>query len=292
MSLQALEMLVVARRRPAEHCWVTTCRAFDAAEKAGRTLGYDQLRHLTLTALDRCRVTGQLSSSQINLLVEFGVSGPPRADSAKRIVWDRALDSLEAEMNRMVYPSNPPPKAPWFFYGSNGTPFVSATEAWYWTLDCLDARHEGSRAESAMKVGRPCDPDDIVNAMRRLELSPVHYRTVVAWGKKRIEPYADTDARRFWDEAMARLDAALREKGIVKTRHRATDLEVMDLPMTALSSVPLMRCPPGGGKLPPVAKPKAAAPRKRNAAGEPGVGRGRIPPAIATEERGMLYAAE
>ena len=254
MGLRIAEMLSVARRRPGEFCWMTTCRAFDVAEKTGRTPGYDQLRHLTLTALDRCRVTGQLSSSQINLLVEFGNTGPPRADSAKRIVWDRALDVLEAEMNHMVYPSNPPKRAPHFFYGSNGSPFESADEAWYWTLDCLDARHEGSRAEASLKVGRPCDPDDVVNAMRRLELSPVHCRTVVAWGKKRIEPYADTDARRFWDEAMARLGAVLREKGIVKTRHRATDLEVMDLPMTALKSIPVRSWPPGGGKLPPARK--------------------------------------
>ena len=290
MSLRIAELLSVARHRPAEFCWVTTCRAFDAAEKAGRTPGYDQLRHMTLTALDRCRVTGQLSSSQINLLVEFGVSGPPRADSAKRIVWDRALDILEAEMNRMVFPANPPPKAPWFFYGSNGHPFVSAAEAWYWALDCLDARHDGSRAESAMKVGRPCDPDDVVNAMRRLELSPIHARTVVAWGKKRTEPYAETDARRFWDEAMARLDAALREKGIVMTRRRATDLEIMDLPRTVLKSVPVRPGPPDVDPLPPA--PKAGAPRKRAAAGEPGVGRGRKPPETASEEPALLYAAE
>lgn len=258
MSVRIAEMLSAARRRPAEYCWVATCRGFDEAENAGRTLGYDQLRHLTLTALDRCRVTGQLSSSQINILVEFGVSGPPRADSAKRIVWDRALDILEAEMNRMVYPSNPPPGAPWYFYGSNGTPFLSAAEAWYWTLDCLDARHEGSRAESAMKVGRPCDPDDVVNAMRRLELSPIHARTVVAWGKKRIEPPAGTEPRRFWDQAMTRLDAALIEKGIVKSRRRPADLEIMDLPMTALRSAPPMRRPPGANRL-TVAKTRTPA---------------------------------
>ena len=128
--------------------------------------------------------------------------------------------------------------------------------------------------------------------MRRLELSPIHARTVVAWGKKRIEPPAGTEPRRFWDQAMARLDAVLIEKGIVKTSHRPTDLEIMDLPMTALKSVPLMECPPDADSLPPVAKRKAVAPRTRNAMGEPGVGRGRKPPAIATEEREILYAAE
>ena len=266
MGLRIAEMLSVARRRPGEFCWVTTCRAFDVAEKTGGTPGYDQLRHLTLTALDRCRVTGQLSSSQINLLVEFGVTGPPRADSAKRIVWDRALDVLEAEMNHMVYPSNPSKQAPHFFYGSNGSPFESAAEAWYWTLDCLDARHEGSRAEASLKVGRPCDPDDVVNAMRRLELSPVHCRTVVAWGKKRIEPYDGTDARRFWDEAMARLGAVLREKRIVKTRHRATDLAIVDRSGDALKSLPAMRSRLGAARLPETTHRKAGAPRKRAAA--------------------------
>ena len=236
-SVQILRAIAETRRRPAEYCWMTTCRAYDAAEKAGRTLGYDQLRHLTLSALDRCRVTGQLTVSQINVLVEHGVSGPPRADSAKRIVWDRALDTLDAEMNRMVFPAGPPPKAPHFFYGSNGSPFINAAEAWYWALDCLDARHEGSRAESAMKVGRPCDPDDVVNAMRRLDLSPIHARTVVAWGKKRIEPPEGTEPRRFWDQAMARLDAALREKGIVKTRHRAVDMELVDTVLEVFAPV-------------------------------------------------------
>jgi hypothetical protein len=235
--VRLIDMLNTARRRPAEYCWTNTCREFDAAEKAGVRLGYDHLRHLTMTALDRCRTTGQLSASQVALLVEFGVSGPPRADSAKRLVWDRALDILDSEMNRMVFPASAPPKAQHFFYGSNGTAFVNAAEAWFWTLDCLEARAEGSRAESAMKIGRPCDPDDVVNAMRRLELSPIHARTVVAWGKKRTAPPASADVRRFWDEAMERLRAVLVEKGIVRGR-KATPEEIMDLPLAYARSLP------------------------------------------------------
>ena len=117
-----------------------------------------------------------------------------------------------------------------------------------------------------MKVGRPCDPDDVVNSMRRLELPPVHCRTVVAWGKKRIEPHDGTDARRLWDEAMARLDAVLREKGIVKTRHRASELGIVDRSGDALKWLPAMRSRSGAGRLPETTHRKAGAPRKRAAA--------------------------
>jgi hypothetical protein len=115
-----------------------------------------------------------------------------------------------------------------FFYGCEGTPFADAANAWFWTLDCLEAREAGSKGCGSLRIGRPCEPDDIVNAMRRLDLPAVHSRTVVAWGKRREEPPKDTDARRLWDEAMARLTKVLQAKGIVCLNTEAAGLALID----------------------------------------------------------------
>ncbi|MGD0107289.1 MAG: hypothetical protein ABSC06_25105 [Rhodopila sp.] len=111
-----------------------------------------------------------------------------------------------------------------FFYGVQGTPFISAAEAWFWTLDCLDARADGSRGCAALKVGRPCEPDDVVNAMARLILPETHARAVMAWGKRRETPPRDTEARRLWDQVMQRLCRVLQAKGIVGTPVRQSSV--------------------------------------------------------------------
>jgi hypothetical protein len=92
---------------------------------------------------------------------------------------------------------------------------VDAANAWWWTLDCLDARAENRRENSGLRIGRPREPDDVVNALLRLNLPAPHARTIMAWGKKRDKPPKGTAARRYWDEVMTRLTPVLRDKGIV-----------------------------------------------------------------------------
>jgi hypothetical protein len=45
------------------------------------------------------------------------------------------------------------------------------------------------------------------------------------------------EARRLWDEVMTRLTVVLQAKGIVRVR--PTEMELIDLPLTALRSIPL-----------------------------------------------------
>jgi hypothetical protein len=199
----------------------------------------DKLADLTTAALGRCFADGRLNVAQRMILAEHGPTGRPgRTCFLARHVWDRAIDILETEMNGTVFPTPVPlnrPDPP-FFYGRGGTPFADAANAWWWTLDCLEARASGSRGCSALRAGRPCEPDDVVNALRRLDIPRVHARTFMAWGKQRTLPTAGTEARRLWDEVMLRLDAVLCRKGIVKAR--PTEIEIIDLPLTALHSVP------------------------------------------------------
>ena len=236
--MNVVKLFDTVRRRPAEYAWIAACAAHERARTSGVPLDYDQLGHLTIAALDRCVFLGRIGSGQLSILIKHGVSGPPRADSAARRVWDGAIEILESEMNRIVYPPPLPLDRPsTFFYGTNGTPFVDAANAWWWTLDCLDARHENRRENSGLSIGRPCEPDDVVNALRRLELSPIHARTVIAWGKRRTEPPEGSEARRFWDEAMARLTEVLRAKEIVQ-REQPREVEVTRIPLLAGRTAP------------------------------------------------------
>jgi|ERR1019366_3905317 hypothetical protein len=236
--MNVVKMFEAVRRRPAEYAWINICAAHEAERTTGTPVEYDQLGHLTITALDRCVFLGRISSSQFSILVEHGVSGPPRANSAARQAWDGTIAILESEMNRIVYPPPAPLDRPrTFFYGINGTPFVDAANAWWWTLDCLDAREENRRENSGLRIGRPCEPDDVVNALRRLELPPTHARTVIAWGKRRVEPKEGSEARRFWDEVMVRLTEVLRAKGIVQ-RQPLREIETVPIPLRSLKSAP------------------------------------------------------
>lgn len=240
MNTRAISMFQHARRQPAELAWMHACLDHEAARSTGVELPYDQLRQLTVTALDRCIVLGRINTGQLAILMKFGETGPPRADSAVRAVWDAAIGILDSEMNRMVYPAAEEVVVkPLYFYGMNGSPFVDAANAWWWTLDCLDARAEQSRENSGLRIGRPCEPDDVVNALRRLDLSPVHNRTVVAWGRKRDTPPKGSEARRFWDEAMARLTEVLRAKGIVRPATRGI-VENVRIPLFSMREE---RCP-------------------------------------------------
>ena len=103
-------------------------------------------------------------------------------------------------------------------------PFRTAEEAWFWTMSALRARREGARyTANRGLVSRPCEPDDVVRCLdalyqrRRIDL--VHARILRVWGERRVAPnpvYATECCDfRLWREALARLEWALRVKGIV-----------------------------------------------------------------------------
>jgi hypothetical protein len=233
MRLEMAEWLDGIRRSPAEHAWIKVCRGREASRAqrvSGTTRGSlprpepDQLEHLVISALDRCVFMGWMTGGQFAVLVTHGGVGPPnRTEVTARHLWETGVGVLEAEMNRMVFPP-PPPRAAQrdgFFWGPRGTPFVDAANAWWWTLDCLDARAENRRENSGLRIGRPCEPDDVVNALLRLNLPATHARTIMAWGKKRDKPPAGTGARQYWDEVMMRLTPVLQDKGIVRADEQA-----------------------------------------------------------------------
>ena len=237
MRVELVEMLDGVQRSPAEHAWIKVCRKREATRGCTPRPEIDQLEHLVITALDRCVFMGWMTAEQFATLAAHGAVGPPnRTDVVARQLWDAGVTVLEAEMNRMVFPPPPAPAAQRdnFFWGPRGTPFIDAANAWWWTLDCLDARAENRRENSGLLIGRPCEPDDVVNALLRLNLAPTHARTIMAWGKKRDKPPPNTAARQYWDEVMARLTPVLREKGIVRADTRASPkrVEIVSIAIT------------------------------------------------------------
>jgi hypothetical protein len=237
MRLETGEWLDGIQRSPAEHAWIKVCRSREAARGCVSRSEPDQLEHLVTTALDRCVFMGWMTREQFAVLASHGGVGPPnRTEIRARQLWETGIAVLEAEMNRMVFPP-PSPRAALrdgFFWGPRGTPVVDVANAWWWALDCLDARAENRSENSGLRIGRPCEPDDIVNALLRLELPRPHARTIMAWGRKRDKPPAGTAARQYWDEVMVRLTPVLQDKGIVRADEPAIRkrVETVSIPMS------------------------------------------------------------
>lgn len=103
-------------------------------------------------------------------------------------------------------------------------PFAHAEEAWFWFVHCQRVRREGARLRDAGgRFERPCDPDDIYCALRRLHaraiLSASHLHVLAKFGLRGSPPDSrcgeERIAARLWSEALDRLTTPLREKGIV-----------------------------------------------------------------------------
>ena len=104
------------------------------------------------------------------------------------------------------------------------TPFASAEEAWFWYVRCQKIRRDGARLETGSGGWhRPCDPDDIYRALLALRragaLADGHWRALARFGALERPPDARVEEERVfvapWDEALERLAAPLRRKGIV-----------------------------------------------------------------------------
>lgn len=99
--------------------------------------------------------------------------------------------------------------------------FSSSEDAWFWTMTCLRARHEGVRSAGAA-ARRPCDPDDVLRCLDRLyrsrRISLGHARVLRTWGTRQRAPgprEASAAETLLWREALAALEAPLRQKGIL-----------------------------------------------------------------------------
>jgi len=235
MSAALVQTLPAFLHDQAERAWIATCIRHEARRRDQDGRAVNRIGRLTLESMDRCIETGRIGPGQIATLAKYGCSGlGHNASPLERAEWHAAIDALEFELAK---------PSPQFFYGTSGTPFVDAAEAWFWTLDCRDALEEGARCGS-LRAGRPCDPDDVVNAMSRLLLPSIHARTVIAWGKKRRVPPDGSDTRRLWDEVMDRLTVVLRAKGIVQS-FGLTVFQLMDLPLAYLATISNEPAPAG-----------------------------------------------
>jgi hypothetical protein len=101
--------------------------------------------------------------------------------------------------------------------------FKSAEDAWFWTVNALEARHAGANGTGS-RIERPCEPDDILRCLdrlyrtRRIEL--LHARVLRYWGDRQRAPNPkhprEQSDYRLWREVMDRLAWKLRDKGIVE----------------------------------------------------------------------------
>ncbi len=104
------------------------------------------------------------------------------------------------------------------------TPFVSAEEAWFWFIQAQAARNDGARFSMGQSlVARPCEPLDILRVLDRLyrqrRLLMDHLLVLRHYGRRLMAPdnrrVKEMRAFTIWNEAMARLELALMNKGIV-----------------------------------------------------------------------------
>lgn len=130
--------------------------------------------------------------------------------------------------------------------------FVSAAQAWFWTVGALAARHAGIRQSNVvrgasgrtrLKIRRPCDPDDIMRALdllhRRGEIDLAHARVLRRWGDCGVAPDAtrlgQEDDAKLWTEALDRLEVLLRAKSIVATVEEEINSVEGDLSLTDIT---------------------------------------------------------
>lgn len=108
-------------------------------------------------------------------------------------------------------------------YTAPGEKFDSAEQAWFWTMAALEARKTGTGRGSNSGISRPCDPDDVLRCLDRLyrqrRIDLLHARILRYWGERGVAPCAryprEACDARIWNEAMERLEAKLRARGIV-----------------------------------------------------------------------------
>lgn len=102
-------------------------------------------------------------------------------------------------------------------------PFESAEEAWFWFCYC-ESSDKGKDPKSRNDWSRPCETSDIAIIVKRLvssrKIGQNHLKVLTKFGLSQMPPHAafgDSLMQcRLWEEALAVLQKALEEKGIVE----------------------------------------------------------------------------
>jgi len=107
---------------------------------------------------------------------------------------------------------------------SDGEPFSSTEEAWFWTVKAQRLIEEGAHIRANIsKHPKNCEPRDILCVISRLtrqgKLRRQHLRTLYRFGleERCPDPEAPEDAPHatFWEQAIGCLGTALHAKGFV-----------------------------------------------------------------------------
>ena len=121
-------------------------------------------------------------------------------------------------------PETPPP--------GKAVAFDSAEEAWFWFMQCHEARLAGARVRAGVGlVPRPCEPLDVIRVVDRLyrqrRLLSDHIRVLAHYGRRAMAPEPDRSTEQraavIWAEAFERIAPALRRKGILADPPPSTD---------------------------------------------------------------------
>ena len=123
----------------------------------------------------------------------------------------------------LIIPLSPRNGVPVPKLGPYSTPFCYAVEAWFWAVGAISSRHDGCRRGSGNRVARPCEPVDVVKCFDRLyqkrRITLGQARVLWKWGERHLAPScrhaSEVHDAVLWNEAIMRLEGALRAKGIV-----------------------------------------------------------------------------
>lgn len=108
--------------------------------------------------------------------------------------------------------------------GDDAVPFADPAEAWFWCVQAYQARIDGARLRAGVGLlPRPCEPVDVMRVVDRLyrtrRLLRDHLAVLGHYGRRVLPPDPDRHhearAHTLWREALDRLGAVLRLKGIV-----------------------------------------------------------------------------
>ena len=96
-------------------------------------------------------------------------------------------------------------------------PFISAEAAWFWTARALQTAQARAEQPALCRVEDVVKCLDTLYRQRRIDL--LHARILRIWGRRGVAPNpARAQERsdwRIWREAIGRLEAPLRARGIV-----------------------------------------------------------------------------
>lgn len=113
-------------------------------------------------------------------------------------------------------------------------PFISAEEAWFWFMDCYQAREDGAKFTAGKGLyKRPCEPIDILNVVSRLHrnrrLLMDHIYVLKHYGQRHMPPDRhrknEQRARTLWEEALERIEDVLERKGVVQRPYNPPALD-------------------------------------------------------------------